>query len=98
MLRKNVLTFALPALGSALLLLSMGPASASPTVDATPAEGLAILENRCAVCHGVDKVTRTQKDKRQWERTVNRMMGKGATLTEAEKILLIDYLATHHGR
>lgn len=80
------------------LALCTAPFALSFAGAETAQEGSALIETRCASCHGAAKVTQTRKDKRQWEKTVNRMVGKGAQLTDTEKALLIAYLAEHHGK
>ncbi len=57
------------------------------------APGSVLLEQRCTECHSAAKVTGASKTGEQWERTVTRMIGKGAQLTDAEKTILIEYLA-----
>ena len=57
------------------------------------AEGLNLLEERCSVCHPSSRPKSKQKTPEQWESTVNRMMGKGAKLSEEEKATLLDFLS-----
>lgn len=56
-------------------------------------DGAALLEERCAVCHPSARPKSKQKTPEQWETTVNRMMGKGARLSEEEKVILLDFLS-----
>ena len=56
-------------------------------------EGSSLLEERCSVCHPSSRPKSKQKTPEQWEATVNRMMGKGAKLTEEEKTILLDFLS-----
>ena len=56
-------------------------------------EGLSLLEERCSVCHPTSRPKSKQKTPEQWETTVNRMMGKGARLSEEEKVILLDFLS-----
>ena len=68
----------------------------------TPAEtsslnGAALLEARCSICHSADKPKKAKKTPGQWEQTVARMIDKGAKLTDAEKMMLVDYLAKAYG-
>ncbi|MDH3870108.1 MAG: hypothetical protein OET55_06045 [Desulfuromonadales bacterium] len=56
-------------------------------------EGANLLEERCSVCHPTSRPKSKQKTPEQWETTVNRMMGKGAKLTEEEKVILLDFLS-----
>jgi mono/diheme cytochrome c family protein len=67
---------------------------ASPTEEAPATlEGKSLLEERCTVCHGLGGVERAKKTEEEWKTTVERMVGKGAQLNEAEQELLIQYLA-----
>ena len=61
--------------------------------DTTAPEGASLRETRCSVCHGAKKAKGAKKTRDQWDQTVTRMIGKGAKLTEAEKKILVDYLA-----
>jgi cytochrome c5 len=72
--------------------------SAVPTTEqeeAAPAalEGKALLEERCTQCHDLGRVERAGKSEEEWKATVERMVGKGAELNEAEQELVIQYLA-----
>jgi mono/diheme cytochrome c family protein len=58
-----------------------------------PVAGASLLDSRCSVCHSADKAKKAKKDSQGWEKTVTRMMVKGAQLTETEKVVLVDYLA-----
>jgi cytochrome c5 len=60
-------------------------------------EGWALLEERCTVCHTLDRVERSQKSREEWESTVARMVGRGAQLTDDERAVLIDYLTARYG-
>ena len=57
------------------------------------ADGAALLEERCSVCHPSARPKSKQKTAEQWEATVSRMMGKGARLEQEEKQILVDYLS-----
>jgi len=77
---------------------SSQPTQALPSGTALAAEkpaldGATLLEKRCSVCHSADRPRQAKKTREQWEQTVTRMIGKGAQLTEAEKTVLVDYLA-----
>jgi cytochrome c5 len=74
------------------------PSSATALPAETPAlDGATLLETRCSVCHSADRPRQAKKTHEQWEQTVTRMIGKGAQLTEAEKTVLVDYLAKTYG-
>jgi hypothetical protein len=68
--------------------------SAIPTpIVYAETKGANLLEERCSVCHPSSRPKSKQKTPEQWETTVNRMMGKGAKLTEEEKAILLDFLS-----
>lgn len=64
-----------------------------PADQITTQEGEQLLQERCSVCHGVRTVTGEKKTAQQWQQTVERMMRKGAKLSDAEKAVIVDYLA-----
>jgi cytochrome c5 len=72
-----------------LFIVALLPA----TTIATEEEGAALLEERCSVCHPSARPKSKTKTPEQWERTVTRMMGKGAKLSDEEKETLVDYLS-----
>ena len=73
------------------------PEEEPPTEPSPAGDGAALLEERCTVCHGLDRTTSARKTRDQWEQTVVRMVGKGAELNEEEQEILIAYLAETYG-
>lgn len=61
----------------------------------TPAalDGQALTQERCATCHGLDRVQQAKKSQDGWKTTVERMVAKGAQLTQAEQDAVVEYLA-----
>lgn len=57
-------------------------------------DGKAVMESHCGDCHSLDRITSKTKDRAGWQTTVNRMIGKGATLNAEEKAALLDYLVS----
>lgn len=57
--------------------------------------GYDILNSKCGRCHptGVKKNHTTREE---WDKTVTRMMGKGAALNDAEKTTLLDFLVKYY--
>jgi len=68
------------------------PTTSSPTLD-----GAVLLEARCTECHNLDRVTSARQTAEWWADTVDRMMVKGTQLSEAEKAVLVAYLAETYG-
>ncbi len=73
------------------------PKAATSPADAPSPDGSTLLETRCSACHSVDRATQAKKTLEQWDQTVTRMIAKGAKLTEAEKTVLVEYLAENYG-
>ena len=56
-------------------------------------DGEALVAERCTVCHDLGRVDNASYDDVGWEATIDRMIVKGAELTEDEKLLVIEYLS-----
>lgn len=84
---------------AATVVSACGGATTEPEAPAEEAavDGETLLEERCTECHGLDRTTSAQKTRAEWEETVTRMISKGAELNEAEKTVLVDYLAETYG-
>ncbi|MGD1995736.1 MAG: hypothetical protein PVH62_03075 [Anaerolineae bacterium] len=81
-----------------LLGACSAPVEEEATTEPAPTDGgAALLQERCTVCHPLDRVTRAQKTREEWERTVDRMVGRGAELNEEEQSILIEYLTETYG-
>lgn len=70
-----------------LLSLAASEASAQPA-------GKALVDKECSKCHGIDKVNKAGKDAAAWEKTLNRMIKKGANIKADEKDTVLQYLNT----
>jgi cytochrome c5 len=57
--------------------------------------GYDLVKSRCGRCHftGVKKAHAT---KEEWDKTVTKMIGKGAKLDEAEKATVVDFLVKYY--
>lgn len=103
----QMVVFIMAGLLLMVLLVACGSSSSEPTqvpssetVSPTAAPGLdgaTLLETRCSVCHSADRATQVSKTAGEWEQTVNRMIGNGAQLNDAEKTVLVQYLAENYG-
>ncbi len=87
------------------LLAACGRAEGETTVPTTEQEkaapvtldGRLLLEERCTRCHDLGRVEQTRKTGEEWRTTVQRMVGKGAQLNQAEQEAVIHYLAETYG-
>jgi hypothetical protein len=79
------------------------PAAAMPGPGTTPAagekplDGAALMKERCTVCHNIERIElalqENKFDAAGWEKTVDRMIGKGAELNKAEREAVLKHLA-----
>jgi mono/diheme cytochrome c family protein len=60
--------------------------------------GMALFENNCGKCHGLERSKSKNKSKNEWETTVFRMKKNGATITADEANLIIKYLSEAYGK
>ncbi|MFQ6099896.1 MAG: hypothetical protein ACE5OS_01500 [Anaerolineae bacterium] len=60
-------------------------------------EGEKLLQERCTVCHSLDRVKQAHRTSEEWNRIVTLMVGRGAELEEDEQAVLVDYLVETYG-
>jgi cytochrome c5 len=64
----------------------------------TPAvDGKKLLESSCSGCHDLSLVTGLKLSKSEWQDQVDRMIGKGAAVEDAQVPTLVDYLFKTYG-
>jgi cytochrome c5 len=75
-----------------------GPAAQSqPAAAANDSPGRLILQRKCAQCHQAGMWTSLRQDRKAWESTLYRMVGRGALWTPEEIGAMADYLAQIRG-
>lgn len=73
-------------------------ASPQAPADSAVAEGKALFEKKCGVCHGIGKATARKATKEQWSEIVKSMQGKKADwISDAEASKILEFLAAEHG-
>jgi mono/diheme cytochrome c family protein len=60
--------------------------------------GKEVLLGKCFQCHGPNMWIYHRQDRRGWESTLYRMVGRGALWTEQEIKAMADYLAAVYGK
>ena len=67
----------------------------APATEEVPVtlDGKSLVQERCTKCHDLGPVERAKKAEEEWKATVERMVGKGAKLSQTEQALVIQYLA-----
>jgi cytochrome c5 len=71
--------------------------STATSAGAAVLDGATLVDTRCTTCHTTDRIKQAHKTRDQWDQTVTNMINKGAQLTDAEKVALVDYLAKTYG-
>ena len=72
-----------------------GSQAASPSFSDSPGAGL--FRDKCFQCHGETMWRDLKQDRRAWEGTLYRMVGRGALWTEEEINIMADYLVQING-
>jgi cytochrome c5 len=89
----------LGALGTAkksvafMLLVLAALSSPAHPQDSKQAKAAEVLNNKCVVCHEIDVIRQQRLSRTGWTREVDKMIRWGASISDAEKELLLDYLA-----
>lgn len=79
------------------LLVSCGTSTVTPnTSGGGSMDEQTLMQQRCSVCHPLDRVTSAHKSTAQWTQTVQRMIAHGAQLNTKEEQTLIAYLAANY--
>lgn len=76
---------------AAALCLAWAPARAA-------GDGKALFESKCTLCHDASRSLSASKDRAGWLKTIERMKGKGARVTEAEAAEIADHLVKAAGK
>jgi hypothetical protein len=87
-----------------ILLLSLFTASATAGENRIflkdrPGKNLVVAQ--CAICHSLDYITvhAAILDRPGWEKTVGKMINSmGAPINDADRQIIIDYLAQNYGK
>jgi mono/diheme cytochrome c family protein len=70
----------------------------APAVSAA-AEGKTLFEQKCGVCHGLDRTTARKESKEKWTAIIKDMQGKKAEwISDAEAAKIAEFLASEHGQ
>jgi hypothetical protein len=79
------------------LLVSCGTSGATPNPSGgSTLDGQTLMQQRCSLCHSIDRVTSAHKTIGQWTTSVQRMIAHGAPLNSQEAQTLVAYLAANY--
>jgi mono/diheme cytochrome c family protein len=96
-MKSHLWLFFAGALFAGALLVSPTLSQENAAPGASPAPGRAVVLAKCFQCH-TDAMFRDQRqDRRAWEATIYRMVGRGALWTPDEIRLMAEYLGAEYG-
>lgn len=96
--RSFLLARVSPALAAALAVaaFAQAPQRKAPAIAEGP--GKEVFAAKCFQCHGPNMWIAQRQDRRGWESTLYRMVGRGALWTEDEIRAMAEYLAANYGK
>jgi len=80
------------------------PAAPAAPVAAAPAaggaaDGKTLFDQKCSVCHPLDRATARKETKEKWASILKEMQGKKADwISDADASKIIDYLVAEYGK
>jgi len=75
------------------------PAEPAAPAAAPAADGKALFEAKCGVCHPLDRTTIRKETKEKWASIVKEMQGKKADwISDADAAKIVEFLASQHGK
>jgi len=84
--------FVLSAGVASLVLLCVAAASGQQ-----PKDGEQIMNAACGSCHDTTPIQTAARSEKEWTDTVDQMVARGATLSDADRPILIAYLGRAYG-
>lgn len=75
------------------LLFHAGTNQASPVQDLPNGTGIELVRERCLLCHEADLIVQQRLSRAGWVREVEKMIRWGTVATDAEKEVIVNYLA-----
>jgi ABC-type glycerol-3-phosphate transport system substrate-binding protein len=84
--------FLISLIGLALLILIAACGQTADVPEPAPADGRALIEDRCSDCHTSAQVFNANYDRDGWVDVFDEMIDKGAEVNPEEKEVMIDWL------
>lgn len=79
----------------AMMAVPMAAAGAqTPAADLTTQK---LIQTKCAACHPLTQIAPARKSKEDWGATIDKMIGFGAQISDAEYDQIVDYLSRTQG-
>ena len=87
------------------IVLAQEPAQPPPQAPAAGGQftiasgpGADLFQRVCVLCHPPDRIVSTRKTKSEWEEVIDKMITKGAQVTDDNYVTIEDYLLRNYGR
>jgi len=80
-----------------LLLSLLAVAAVRSETKLPPGEGVAIIQQKCLLCHGEEPLVRRKRDREGWQKVVEMMDANGARLKPDELNTLVQYFFLNFG-
>lgn len=77
--------------------VSLNWQSSFASQDLPPGKGVELANAKCVTCHEADLIMAQRLSKQGWTREVEKMVRWGASVTDAEKEPLVEYLVSTYG-
>jgi len=77
------------------------PSAATPSAATQPAadaKGAATFARVCSLCHDGARILSNRRSKSQWTEVIEKMMERGAQVSDDDFEVVMDYLLRHYGR
>jgi len=98
-MRPLFAALAVTALGTFCAIPALAQRGAKASANAFPdGPGKDVLLSKCFQCHGPTMWMAQRQDRRAWESTLYRMVGRGALWTKEDINQMAEYLGTVYGR
>jgi cytochrome c-type biogenesis protein CcmH/NrfF len=68
-----------------------------PPASPTSLDAATLVEERCTVCHSINRIQTARYSASDWKGVVDAMIARGAQLNPAEESLVVDWLAANYG-
>jgi competence protein ComEA len=87
------------------VVLAQEPAQTAPPAAAAggqltlaPGPGADVFQRICVLCHPPDRIVSVRKTKSEWEEVIDKMITKGAQVTDDNYQQIEDYLLRNYGK
>jgi cytochrome c5 len=102
-MKKKYLLIPFAILLAAFILIQCTSAGNStqsnqPATQNNSPDGATLVSQRCTTCHSEGPITSQRLTKAEWTDVVNQMIQKGASLSDSEKVIVIDYLTATYSK